>query len=385
MKFLRCVVFFASSACMFAQAPGFGQPAVTATGAHGDAAQILSSGPGQVGLGQESSAAQSPAPQSGTAADQNQSPKAEQHADDPQTGGIGGTVTDASGSIVPGASVSLEDSSGGVHLSTTSDDNGSFEFRALKAGVPYRVTIRAKGFADWNSPAIVLNPGEYTFVKEIDLKPTSETTVTVVGSQTQIAVEQVHVEEQQRVLGFIPNFYVAYDANAVPLPAKLKFKLALRASLDPISFLGAGFLAGVDQAADTPNYVEGAKGYGQRVGAVYADGFTDLLFGGAVLPSLLHQDPRYFYQGTGTNLSRTLHALSYPFICRGDNGRLEPNYSTVGGDLISSAFSYAYYPASNRTAGLFYENFLVDTAERTVSTVVQEFVLRKLTPSARNH
>lgn len=44
------------------------------------------------------------------------------------------------------------------------------------------------------------------------------------------------------------------------------------------------------------------------------------MIGGAILPSLLHQDPRYFYQGTGTNESRTLHALSYPFVCKGDNG-----------------------------------------------------------------
>jgi len=76
------------------------------------------------------------------------------------------------------------------------------------------------------------------------------------------------------------------------------------------------------------------------------------MIGGAILPALLHQDPRYFYQGTGSNKSRALHALVAPLVCRGDNGRLQTNYSSVGGDLASAALSNAYYPPSNRGAGL---------------------------------
>jgi hypothetical protein len=83
--------------------------------------------------------------------------------------------------------------------------------------------------------------------------------------------------------------------------------------------------------------------------------------------------------------SRLLHAMSNPFICRGDNGRLQPNYSSIGGDLISSALSNAYYPKSNRGVGFTFQNVGISTAERTLSGVVQEFVLRKLTPSANRH
>ena len=83
------------------------------------------------------------------------------------------------------------------------------------------------------------------------------------------------------------------------------------------------------------------------------------MIGGAILPSLLHQDPRYFYQGTGTNKSRALHALSSPFICRGDNGHLQPNYSSIGGDLATASLANAYYPASNRGAGMVFGNFLI--------------------------
>ena len=142
-------------------------------------------------------------------------------------------------------------------------------------------------------------------------------------------------------------------------------------------------MAGVRQTAHSPDYVLGAKGYGQRFGAEAADGVSDILIGGAILPSLLHQDPRYFYQGTGTTRSRLGHALASPFICKGDNGRWQPNYSSVGGDLASSALLNTYYPQSNRGAGIVFGQFAVNTAERELSGVVQEFVLRKLTPHAQ--
>jgi hypothetical protein len=79
-----------------------------------------------------------------------------------------------------------------------------------------------------------------------------------------------------------------------------------------------------------------------------------------------------------------MHALANPFICKGDNGRNQVNISSMGGDLISSAISNAYYPESNRGASLVFNGFLISTGEREVSSLVQEFLLRKLTPSARH-
>jgi hypothetical protein len=181
-------------------------------------------------------------------------------------------------------------------------------------------------------------------------------------------------------LGIIPNFYVVYDPNPAPLTTRLKFHLALRTSSDVFTVLGVGALAGINQAGDTPNYVQGAKGYGERFGAVAADGLSDIMIGGAILPSLLRQDPRYYYRGTGTNKSRALHAISSPFVCRGDNGRLQPNYSSVGGDLGSSALSNLYYPPTNRGTGLVFQNFFLTTGERMLSSLVQEFVLNRITP-----
>ena len=146
--------------------------------------------------------------------------------------------------------------------------------------------------------------------------------MTVYASIDEIAIEQVRIEEKQRVLGIFPNFYVTYDHNAAPLTKKLKFELALKSSTDPIVFLEAAAMAGINQAGDRPDYVQGAKGYGQRWEPPTPTVSVNFIIGGAVLPSLLHQDPRYFYQGSGTTKSRVLHALSNPFICKGDNGRL---------------------------------------------------------------
>jgi hypothetical protein len=306
------------------------------------------------------------------------------HSASPQLAHIDGTVMDVYGDLVPDATIVLQGDTPADRRTLTANDNAFFDFADLRPGVTYRVSISFKGFDTWTSPAIVLAPGQFFEVNDIHLKLQAETSITVYSSTVQIATEQVHVEEQQRVLGFIPNFYVVYDSeNAVPLTAKLKFELAWKTSIDPIAFVGSAFVAGTDQLAHTPDYVLGAKGYGQRVGANYTDNFTDIMFGGAILPALLHQDPRYYYQGTGTTASRLKHALSYSIICKGDNGHLQPNISTIGGDLISSSFSEIYYPKSNRGPGLVLGNFAINSAERALASVLQEFVIRRFTPSAK--
>jgi hypothetical protein len=315
------------------------------------------------------------------------SPLAAENSNAPneQTGNIMGTVTDVNDDTVPGAKVVLEGPLPADFQTVGANDNGYFEFHGLRPGVAYHVSFSAEGFGGWTSPELILTPGQYKILVGEKLRVAeAQTSITVRYSVEEIATEQVKAEEIQRVFGILPNFYVVYDPHPVPLTTKLKFKLALKVSIDPISLAGAAFIAGINQAADTPNYVQGAKGYGQRFGAVYADGVTDVMIGGAILPSLLHQDPRYFYQGTGTTKSRILHAVSNPFIAKGDNGRLQPNYSSIGGDLGSSAISNLYYPSSNRGAGLVFQNFAISTGQRDASSLLQEFVLGRLTRHAKD-
>ena len=302
----------------------------------------------------------------------------------PQPAHVTGTVMDTNGDLIPGATVTLTGPSQSPE-SVTANDNGFFEIDNVIPGNDYRVTASAKGFAEWDSSTISLQPGQFEILNDVRLRVLAEaTSVTVVASQEELARQEVKIEEHQRVLGVIPNFYVSYDKDAPPLTPRLKFELALKVAVDPVTFVGTTFLAATNQAAHYPDYVEGMRGYGERFGAGYANDLTDIMVGGAILPSILHQDPRYFYQGTGTKKSRLMHALSSPIITREDNGHWGPNYSSLGGYLASGAIANAYYPESNRGPGLVFHTFAVDVSANIANGVLQEFVLRKFTPTAKD-
>src|ERR1051325_8839228 len=303
----------------------------------------------------------------------------------PQDNGIiTGTVTDTNGDTLAGATVALQTPDHKQLQSTPSQDNGSFQFSKMPSGT-YSIAITANGFSSWNSSDFSIAPGQYFILTGSQLRiATATTSVNVSDSDVEVATEQVQVEETQRAFGIIPNFYVVYEPSPAPLTTKLKFHLAMKTSSDAVTILGVAALAGINQAGNTPDYSQGWNGYGKRVGAVAVNGCSEIMIGGAILPSLLHQDPRYYYQGTGTTKSRFLHALSSPFVCRGDNGKLQPNYSSLGGDISSAALSNLYYPASNRGAGLVFSNFFLTTGERMLSSVMQEFVIARITSRPKN-
>jgi hypothetical protein len=204
---------------------------------------------------------------------------------------------------------------------------------------------------------------------------------------TQLADIQVREQTKQRVFGMFPNFYVTYDPNTVPLDTTQKFRLAWKTTADPLTFVGVAALAGVEQATNAhAGYGQGAEGYFKRFGASYADAITGTYIGSAILPSLLKQDPRYFYKGRGNVGSRLLYALGSPFFCKGDNMRWQPNYSNVGGAFASAGISYLYYPSSDRNgASLIFQNSMIRLGEMSFEGVLQEFVIKRLTPRMRKH
>ena len=284
------------------------------------------------------------------------------------------------GNVVAGASVTLETKSSKARQTLLTDGSGSFTFPDLAAGT-YRITIAAKGFADWTGSDIALAAGQYYDISEISLKVASaNTNVAVVFTQYQEAEEQIKAQEQQRILGVFPNFYTSYVWRAAPMTSGQKFRLAVRTSIDPVTFGIAAATAGIEQGTNGfSGYGQGADGYAKRFGASYADDVIDTFIGGAILPSILRQDPRYFYKGTGSITSRALYAISTVVICRGDNGHWQPNYSNVAGNLISAGISNLYYPASNRHgAGETIDNSLINTAEGAASALLQEFLLKKI-------
>ncbi len=295
-----------------------------------------------------------------------------------KTGSILGTVVDTSDDPIPGATVVLQGPAGD-RLTVVTKDDGGFAFHQATSGIAYHITVTAEGFAEWSS-SVTVEPGQEKTITDVKLRILAvQRAVTVNYSSKEVATQQVKAEEQQRIFRFIPNIYVVYDPHPEPLTAKMKFHLAYKGLTHPTFFGLEAAWAGIEQAANTPDWPQNAKGYGERFGANLAGGVTEGLFANAILPSLLHQDPRYFYQGTGTKGSRARHAILAPFVCKGDNGASQPNYSQMGGLLISASLSNAYYPESNRGAGLVARNFGTNMGIHVALGLAQEFLLNKVT------
>ena len=308
-------------------------------------------------------------------------PAADQPAVEPKPGGeIGGVVLDSGGDVVMGAQVTLVAENPKSQRTVLTNGTGGFNFTGLGSG---NVSADRDGQRICRlgvGNKIVLEAGQNYAVPSISLTiATATTTVTAVFSGHDLAEQQMHAEEKQRVLGIVPNFYTTYIWKAEPLTSKQKFRLAWRSSIDPVTFLGAGVVAGIQQAEDDfSEYGQGAEGYAKRYGANYADGLIGVMIGGAILPSILHQDPRYFYKGTGSIRSRALYAMSTVLICKGDNGRWQANYSNVFGTLAASAISNSYYPANDRGVQLTIENTLIGLGTGAGTALLQEFLLRKI-------
>ena len=264
--------------------------------------------------------------------------------------------------------------------SAVSDDQGRYSFTNLPAG-DYKITISGNGFAPQTLTG-TLNAGESRELASISLLATTSANVEVTADLHDIAEAQVQLEEKQRILGIVPNFYVSYDPHPVPLTPRQKYRLALRSLIDPVNITIDAAAAGVEHAEDWPqSWGQGAGAYGKRFAASYGNDLVDTMLGGAVLPSLFHQDPRYFYKGTGTKTSRLLYAIRSAVICKGDNGRWQANYSSFIADFASAGISNLYYPADVRDGfTLTVEDFLVNKASAAGQNIVQEFLIRHLTP-----
>ena len=301
-----------------------------------------------------------------------------------KTGTILGTVVDTTDDPIPSAKVVLQGAAGDRLTAVTKDDGG-FAFNQAPAGVAYQITVTAEGFADWNS-SITVEPGQSQTLAEIKLRILAvQRAVTVSYSSKEVAAQQLKAEEQQRVLRFIPNMYVVYEPHPEPLTTSMKFHMAYKDLTHPVFFFRTAAWAGIQQARNNPDeWRQGAEGYGKRLGAGFVDGVSGSLISNAILPSLLHQDPRYFYQGTGTKKSRALHAMLAPVICKGDNGAWQPNYSQWGGSLIGYSLSTVYYPSSDRTAGHVFQTFGIDMGLHVVGSLAQEFILGKFTSRGKH-
>jgi hypothetical protein len=306
-----------------------------------------------------------------------------QRQDLPSVGSISGTVLDVTGTPVSGAEIRLtRGATTPVQVTSTAQD-GRFSYTDVAPGA-FDLSVALAGFKtktvsgnlpaqqSYAAPAITLEVAPV--VTDVSVRLTVE----------EIATEQIRQQEQQRLLAVIPNFYTSYVADAAPMNTKQKFGLAWKAAIDPTSFLIAGIIAGGQQANNSmPGYGQGAAGYANRFGAAYGDFFIGTYISNAILPSILKQDPRYFYKGTGTIKARIRYALAMSVITKGDNGHWQPNYSGILGSMAAGGISNLYYPEGSRHGfQTTLNNTLIGIGTNAGVNILQEFVFRKLTPKA---
>ena len=311
-------------------------------------------------------------------------PQSSSHSKDGQmiraeaSASISGVVRDITEATVAGAQISLRDGSGAGRR-TISGSNGEFTFNGVPMG-SYRVRVDARDFEPFQSAEIVVSAQQAYEVPRILLPVARANTSVTVRPTEEVAAQQVKAEERQRIAGIVPSFYTSYVYDAAPLTTKQKYALASHELFDPISFVGVGISAGIGQATNMfGGYGQGAAGYGKRYAAAYGDTLTSSLLSHAVFPAIFHQDPRYFYQGSGSKKSRLVHALSFAVIARSDTGRNMPNYSYLLGDIGSGLLSNLYYPHADRGVGLVFTNAALGIGGRAGGTVIREFLLKKIT------
>lgn len=296
-----------------------------------------------------------------------------------QQGTITGTVVDASGASVAHVKVNLSLIHGGPDQETASAIGGDFTFANIAPG-SFRISFTAAGFSE-KTIAGELHAGETLQLPQTALAvATVITVVNVTQTQEEIAESQIKEAETQRLVGLIPNYFVNYNRDAVPLNTKQKFELTWKTFLDPSAVVINGMIAGVWQAQNTyKGFGQGGQGYAKRYGASYADFGTSLVIEKVALTTVFKQDPRYFYKGTGSNRSRLFYAVSRSVICQGDNRKAQFCYSSVISRFTSGFITNFYYPSADRNSNVMVlQNAGIGIGIDALANVFQEFVARKI-------
>lgn len=307
-------------------------------------------------------------------------------ADTPLNGTLEGTVLDATGKPLSGALITVASAQISDARATQSDAEEAYAFTDLPAGV-YRLTVSVPSFDSFTNPEIALRSGQSLQLPPVMMQVSVvSTSVEVTATNHDVAEAQMKSEQQQRILGILPNYYTVYFQDPAPLSAEQKMRLAFRSAIDPFNFAASAAQAVSEvNSKDFAAYGTGAEGFGKRFGAAYADGFSGTLLGSGVMPALLHQDPRYYYKGTGTVAARIAYALSWTVRCKGDNGNWQPNYSFLLGDIAAAGISDLYYPAALRNNGAQTVKYsLFNFASQGVNALLQEFLFKRITTHAKD-
>jgi hypothetical protein len=220
------------------------------------------------------------------------------------------------------------------------------------------------------------NQPQTTTTRESAQKQSNTADQDKTGSNTNIPADSTSGTSKDRLFYTLPNFLTLENSGQVPpLTTKQKFGVVARGSFDYVEIPWYGFLAGLSQAENSePGYGQGAQGYGKRYGAAAADGTIENFMTGAILPSLLKEDPRFYQSSSGGFLHRTGYAVSRIFVTRTDRGTEEFNFSEIFGSAISASIStYSYHPHADKTLANTASVWGTQIGYDTIVIVVKEF------------
>jgi len=193
----------------------------------------------------------------------------------------------------------------------------------------------------------------------------------------------------ERLFYALPNFLTVDSRSELqPLTAQEKFKLVARNSFDSFQYPWYAFRAGISQAQNNePSYGQGMAGYSKRYALTFADCTLENFAVGAIFPSLLHQDPRFYRLGQEPVKHRMAYAVSRIFITRTDSGIEQFNYSEILGSALAAIISaYGYHPAEDHTASHLASSWGTQVGFHTFTIVMREFwpdIRRKLSHAPR--
>jgi hypothetical protein len=180
----------------------------------------------------------------------------------------------------------------------------------------------------------------------------------------------------KRIFWIVPNFMTANDQpqNLGPLTTKEKFNIAWHQWWDVSAHLGNILQASISQAANgIPEYGQGWGAFGKRYAAQEGDQFTGAMLIYGILPTILHDDPRYFRKGRGSAISRIGYAASRSVICRADSGKDTFNIPQVFGQLGQASISLSYYPEVNRNVGGLFSGWAINQVYNMGWNQLKEF------------
>jgi hypothetical protein len=216
-------------------------------------------------------------------------------------------------------------------------------------------------------------PGSSSGEQEASTRPAPDPKIPVDIEGNPIPIER---QQPQRILGIMPNFR-SVSGGAMPHPPgwKYNFKVATEQATDYSSFLFLGLTSlsaeGIDEH---PDLGHGASGFYAYTWRGFLDKSDNTYLSAWLLPSLIHEDTRYYALGAGHNIPlRELYVISRQGVARTYGGHQTPNIAGLGGKVLTQIVSRQYYPTSATTFPVLAEKFGYSVMRDVIFTSIREF------------